>query len=83
VQVGTHQPALLVGPDLTIANAAETNGLMCVPKHGGARDNKFLVTHPMTDQRYLQLTDRTPKRTDRGAIELLEHIEQYVLLLYS
>jgi hypothetical protein len=26
-----------------------TNGLTCLPKHGGARDNKFLVTHPMTD----------------------------------
>jgi hypothetical protein len=28
-----------------------TNGLTCLPKHGGARDNKFFVTHPMTDQR--------------------------------
>jgi hypothetical protein len=34
---------------LTIANAAGTNGLTCVPKHGGARDDKVLVTHPMTD----------------------------------
>jgi hypothetical protein len=34
---------------LTTANAAETNDLTCLPKHGGARDNKFLVTHPMTD----------------------------------
>jgi hypothetical protein len=38
---------------LTTANAAGTNGLTCLPKHGGARDNKFLVTHPMTDQRCL------------------------------
>jgi hypothetical protein len=30
-----------------------TNGLTCLPKHGGAQDNKFLVTHPMTDQRCL------------------------------
>jgi hypothetical protein len=33
---------------LTIANATGTNGLTCLPKHGGARDNKFLVTHPKT-----------------------------------
>ncbi|RVE51674.1 hypothetical protein evm_003646 [Chilo suppressalis] len=35
---------------LTTADAAGTNGLTCLPKHGGARDNTFLVTHPMTDQ---------------------------------
>ncbi|RVE48522.1 hypothetical protein evm_006833 [Chilo suppressalis] len=34
---------------LTTAYAAGTNGLTCLPKHGGARDNNFLVTHPMTD----------------------------------
>ncbi|RVE53003.1 hypothetical protein evm_002301 [Chilo suppressalis] len=34
---------------LTTANAAGTNGLTCLPKHGGARDSKFLVAHPMTD----------------------------------
>jgi hypothetical protein len=38
---------------LTTANAAETNGLTCFPKHGGAPGIKFLVTHPMTDQRCL------------------------------
>jgi hypothetical protein len=32
------------------ANKAGTNGLTCLPKHGGARDSKFLVTHPMIDQ---------------------------------
>jgi hypothetical protein len=30
-----------------------TNGFTCLPKHEGARDNKFLITHPMTDQRCL------------------------------
>jgi hypothetical protein len=35
---------------LTTANAAgKTNRFTCLPKNGGARDNKFLVTHPMTD----------------------------------
>jgi hypothetical protein len=29
-------------------NPASTNGLTCLPKHGGARYNKILVTHPMT-----------------------------------
>jgi hypothetical protein len=41
---------------LTTANAAGTNGLTCLPKHGGARDNKFLVTHSMPDQRCLTST---------------------------
>ncbi|RVE53193.1 hypothetical protein evm_002026 [Chilo suppressalis] len=31
------------------ADAAGTNGLTCLPKHGGTRDRRFLVTHPMTD----------------------------------
>jgi hypothetical protein len=48
-----HNP--LRGPSadwwvLTIANAAGTNGLTCLPKHGGDRDNKLLVTHLLTDQ---------------------------------
>jgi hypothetical protein len=30
---------------LTTANAAGTNGLTCLPKHGIARDNKFLNTN--------------------------------------
>jgi hypothetical protein len=34
---------------LTTTNAAGTNGLTYLPKHGGAWDNKLLVTHPMTD----------------------------------
>jgi hypothetical protein len=35
---------------LTTANTAGTNSLTYLPKHGGYRDSKFLVTHPMTDQ---------------------------------
>jgi hypothetical protein len=38
---------------LTTAKAAGTNGLTCLPKHEEARDNNFLVTPPMTDQRCL------------------------------
>jgi hypothetical protein len=38
---------------LTTANAAGTNGLTGLPKHVEAPDNKFLVTHTMTDQRCL------------------------------
>jgi hypothetical protein len=34
---------------LTTANAAGTDGLTCLPKHGGVQDNKFLVTHLMID----------------------------------
>jgi hypothetical protein len=38
---------------LTTANAAGTNGLTCFLKQTGARDSKFLVTHPTTDPRCL------------------------------
>jgi hypothetical protein len=33
---------------IAAANAT-TNGLARLPEHGGARDYKFLVTHPMTN----------------------------------
>jgi hypothetical protein len=36
-----RQPSLEMDRVLKTANAASTNGLTCLPKHGGARDNKF------------------------------------------
>jgi hypothetical protein len=44
---------------LTTANAAETSGLACLPKHGGARDIRFLVTHSMTDLNERRLTSQS------------------------
>jgi hypothetical protein len=44
-----------------IAIAAGTNGLKCLPKHGGARDNKF--GHPSANwplRTLLSFRDRTP-----------------------
>jgi hypothetical protein len=38
---------------LTTANAAETNSLTCLPKDERARDDKYLVIHPMSNQRCL------------------------------
>jgi hypothetical protein len=38
---------------LTTVNVAGINGLTCLPKHGEVQDNKFLVTHSMTDLRCL------------------------------
>jgi hypothetical protein len=49
---------------LTIANAAGTNSLTGLPKHGGAQDSKFLAIQWLTNVR-----DCMPKHTDRGAIE--------------
>ncbi|RVE46956.1 hypothetical protein evm_008340 [Chilo suppressalis] len=46
-----HEPPRRPSADwrvLTTADAAGTNGLTCLPKHGG--DRGVLVTHPMTDQ---------------------------------
>jgi hypothetical protein len=34
---------------LSTVNVAGTNRLTFLPKHGGARDNIFLVTNPMID----------------------------------
>jgi hypothetical protein len=47
---------------LTTANAAGTNGLTCLPKHGGARHNNFFG-HPFQDwplRPVLSFRDRTP-----------------------
>jgi hypothetical protein len=57
---------------LTIANITGINGLTCLPRHGGARDNK-LVTHPTADQRCL--TSAIARRAHwPRAIELLNNI---------
>jgi hypothetical protein len=54
---------------ITTAHAAGTNGLTCLSKQGVARDNNF--GHPSNDrQTLLNFRDRTPKRSDRRAIEL-------------
>jgi hypothetical protein len=44
-----RQPSLKLEWIITTTNGAGISSLTCFPKHGGARDNKFLVTHPMTD----------------------------------
>jgi hypothetical protein len=41
---------------LKTANTAGSNGLICLPKHGGFQDSKFLVTHPLNDQSCLTST---------------------------
>jgi hypothetical protein len=40
---------LETGVDANDSNAAGIIGLTCLLKHGGAQDNTFLVTYPMTD----------------------------------
>jgi hypothetical protein len=56
---------------LKTANTAGTNGLTWLPKHGGARGNKFF-DHPSDDRPMLLSFRSYDKRTDRGAIELLK-----------
>jgi hypothetical protein len=59
-----QQEATLFTVLLATANAAKTNGLTCLPKHGGG--------HPSNDRpTLLNFRDHTPKRTDRGVIDLL------------
>jgi hypothetical protein len=65
VKLSSHNSSRRPSADwwvLLTANAAGTNGLLCLLKHEGTRDNKVLVTHPMTDQRLLNYHDRTVKR---------------------
>jgi hypothetical protein len=45
-----HAGTVRIGLVLTTANAAGTNDFTCIPKHGEARNYKFLVTHPTTEQ---------------------------------
>jgi hypothetical protein len=66
---------------LTTPNAAGTNGLTYLPKHGRVLDNKFFVPHLMTNQS--RLTSAIARRsTDRGAIELLKYILYVKITLY-
>jgi hypothetical protein len=53
------------------ANSAGTNGFTCLPKHGGTRDNKFLVTHRMIIKRCLTSANVRRSAPNRYAIELL------------
>jgi hypothetical protein len=53
----------------TISNAAGTNGLACLTKHGGVRDNKFLfIIRWLTNVAWLVRSNA--ERTDRAAIQL-------------
>jgi hypothetical protein len=47
---GTSQITDRSSSSANTANTAWTDGLTCLQKHGGAPNNKFLVTHPMTHQ---------------------------------
>jgi hypothetical protein len=58
------------------AKAAGTNGLKCLPKHGGARGNNFLVSHAMTDQCCLpSAIARRSVQTEHGVIKLLKIVK--------
>jgi hypothetical protein len=49
VRIGTHQYSADWYPAV-FAVVSGISDLTCLPKLRGARDIKFLVTHPMTDQ---------------------------------
>jgi hypothetical protein len=51
---------------VNIYSTARTNGLTCDLKHVGARNNTFLVTYPMTDQRCLTSTIARPSALTQG-----------------
>jgi hypothetical protein len=63
---------------LTTADAAGTNGLTCLPKHGRARDNKFWSPILwLTFENVAWLQRLHVERTHRGAIELLFKVEKH------
>jgi hypothetical protein len=54
------------------ANAAGTNSLKCLPKHGGAQDDKFWSPIRCLNFANIAYLPRLhAERTDRGVIELL------------
>ncbi|CAH0405207.1 unnamed protein product [Chilo suppressalis] len=65
---------------LTTTDAAGTNGLTCLQKHGGARDSKFLVTHPMID---LCESYRNPQRIVGGSVTTINNYPEIVSLKFS
>jgi hypothetical protein len=66
---------------ITTAIAAGTSSLTCLPNNGGARDNKFLVTHLMTDQRCLtSVIARRNAPTYRDGITILGWVTQIYYL---
>jgi hypothetical protein len=69
---------VLSGPNtdwwvLTTANANGTNGLTYLTKHGGAQDNKFLVTHDYrrfrTSLNFSMRADYSSERNYRNVID--------------
>jgi hypothetical protein len=69
---------------LTTVNTAETNGLTCLAKHEGARDNKFLAYHLMTDQRCLtSAIIITASRSSSSSLVRLQLFKIEISLLFS
>ncbi|RVE41379.1 hypothetical protein evm_013968 [Chilo suppressalis] len=60
---------------LTTADAVGTKSLTCLSKHGGTRDRRFSVTHPMIDHCECCLTS-TIAAICASAIELLNNWEE-------
>ncbi|RVE41224.1 hypothetical protein evm_014127 [Chilo suppressalis] len=61
---------------LTTADAAGTNSLTCLSKHGGTRDRRFSVTHPMIDHCECCLTSTIAAKC---AIELLNNCKSVAI----
>jgi hypothetical protein len=58
--VAWRQPSLKLEWMLTTANAAGTTSLKCLPKHGGARDNKFCSPIQWPLRMMLSFRNHTP-----------------------
>jgi hypothetical protein len=71
--VAWRQPSLKLEWALTSANAAGTNSLTCLQKHGGAWNNKFWSPILwLTIENVAKLPRSHAKRNNHGAIELLD-----------
>jgi hypothetical protein len=68
---------------LTTANTAMTNVLTRLLKHGGARDNNFFVTHPMTDQCCLASAIVRRAHWPRGHRAPLRGSSRYLHITYN
>ncbi|RVE40597.1 hypothetical protein evm_014753 [Chilo suppressalis] len=65
------------GRALTTVDAAGTNGLTCLPEHGGTRDSKFLDTHLMTDHWEKSIIRAKPKTTTKFRYEIDETFDDH------
>jgi hypothetical protein len=74
------KPSLKLEWVLTTANSVGTNGLTCLPKHGGALNNKFWSPYAWPLRTLLSFRDRTPSALSKGPSSSVYNVLQDIIL---